>query len=151
MKIRLTLWSLSLLLGFAGCANSRPYNLPPAERLFAPGPGVAGPGPGVLPPAPNPAFAGGMVGMACPPAGMGGGIGVAAQSTVQILFNRPESMQVRWDVSGVANFDSEPLVVPGRKNFPEGGIYRLKITNLTGREGVELYPTLEIGPTTPRT
>lgn len=72
-------------------------------------------------------------------------------ATVQILFNRPEAMQVRWDVTGVANFDSDPLVVPGRKNFPEGGIYRLKITSLAGREGVELYPTLEIGPTTPRT
>jgi hypothetical protein len=27
----------------------------------------------------------------------------------------------------------------------------LKLTNIAGREGVELYPTLEIGPTTPRT
>jgi hypothetical protein len=76
---------------------------------------------------------------------------VATPSTVQILFNRPEGMQVRWDVSGVGSFDSDPLVLPGRKNFPEGGIYRLKITSIPGREGVELYPTLEIGPTTPRT
>lgn len=82
--------------------------------------------------------------------GPGGG-GIGGQSSVQILFNRPEAMQVRWDISGVTSFDSEPLVLPGRKNFPEGGIYRLKITNLPGREGVELYPTLEIGPTTPRT
>ena len=47
-------------------------------------------------------------------------------------------------------FDSEPLVVPGRQNFPQNGIYRMKLTNIGGREGVELYPTLEIGPTTPR-
>ncbi len=73
------------------------------------------------------------------------------QQTIQMLFNRPESMQVQWDVSGVGQFDSEPLIVPGRKNFPEGGIYRLKVTNIEGREGVELYPTLEVGPTTPRT
>jgi hypothetical protein len=73
------------------------------------------------------------------------------QQTVQILFNRPESMQVRWDISGVGQFDSEPLVVPGRQNFPQGGIFRLKVTNIDGRAGVELYPTLEVGPTTPRT
>ena len=35
--------------------------------------------------------------------------------------------------------------------FPQNGIYRMKLTNIPGREGVELYPTLEIGPTTPRT
>jgi hypothetical protein len=71
--------------------------------------------------------------------------------TVQVLFARPEGMQVRWDVSGVTAFDSPPLTVPGRQNFPQNGIYRMKITNMGGREGVELYPTLEIGPTTPRT
>jgi hypothetical protein len=142
MKMRLTLWTLGLLLGIAGCAGSRPYNLPPAERLFAPGPGVDGPGPGVLTPAAPP-------GMAALPGGVG--MAMATQATVQILFNRPEGMQVRWNVSELGNFDSDPLVVPGRKNFPEGGVYRLKITNLPGREGVELYPTLEIGPTTPRT
>ena len=141
--MRLTILSLCVALGITGCAGSRPHNLPPAERLFAPGPGVAGPGPGVLTPAPPP----GMVAM---PAAVGG-IAAMSPATVQILFNRPEAMQVRWDVTGVANFDSDPLVVPGRKNFPEGGIYRLKITSLAGREGVELYPTLEIGPTTPRT
>jgi hypothetical protein len=71
--------------------------------------------------------------------------------TVQVLFARPEGMQIRWDVSGVTAFDSTPLIVPGRQNFPSNGIYRLKLTNIGGREGVELYPTVEIGPTTPRT
>ena len=72
-------------------------------------------------------------------------------ANVQILFARPESMMVAWDVGGVGYFDSEPLVVPGRSTFPTGGIYRLKVTNIEGREGVERYPTLEIGPVTPRT
>ena len=144
MKVRLTLWSLftAAAVMATGCvSNIRSHNLPPAERLFQPGPGVGGPGPGVLPPQLPPMMGGG---------GMHGGI-PASQQTVQILFNRPESMQVRWDVSGVGQFDSEPLIVPGRQNFPEGGIYRLKVTNITGREGVELYPSLEVGPTTPRT
>jgi hypothetical protein len=48
-------------------------------------------------------------------------------------------------------FDSEPLVMPGRYNFPQGAIYRLKLTNIPGRPGVELYPTLEVGPALPRT
>jgi hypothetical protein len=74
-----------------------------------------------------------------------------AAPSVQILFAKPEGMQVRWDVASQMGFDSVPLVVPGRQNFPQGAIYRLKLTNIAGREGVELYPTLEIGPTTPRT
>ncbi len=48
-------------------------------------------------------------------------------------------------------FDSEPLIVPGRFNFPQGAIYRLKITDIAGYPGVELYPTLEVAPTVPRT
>lgn len=150
MKVCLKLWSLSVaaLLATGCAADIRSHNLPPAERLMQPGPGVGGPGPGVIPPA-----------MPVMPAslttidgGLHGISGVPAQvATVQMLFNRPESMQVRWDVSGVGTFDSEPLIVPGRQNFPEAGIYRLKITNIGGREGVELYPTLEVGPTTPRT
>lgn len=74
-----------------------------------------------------------------------------AAPTVQILFVKPEGMQVRWDVTSQGAFDSSPLVTPGRFNFPQANIYRLKLTNIAGREGVELYPTLEIGPTTPRT
>jgi hypothetical protein len=75
----------------------------------------------------------------------------AMEPTVQVLFDKPDGMQVRWDVGGIGQFDSTPLVVPGRHNFPEGGIYRLKLTNIPGHEGVERYPTVEIGPSTPRT
>ena len=85
---------------------------------------------------------------------MGGGFPAAIVSvgneSVQLLFNRPQGMQVRWD-TGHGTFDSVPMVVPGRQNFPQGGIYMLKITNIEGREGVELYPTIEIGPVSPRT
>ena len=154
MKVRLKEWCLFLALTLAvtGCAGWRPYNLPPAERLLQPGPGVGGPGPGVLmTEPPTQAAAIGPVAGCMPGMAMGMGMGGGSQGSVQILFSRPESMQVRWDVSGVTQFDSEPLIVPGRKNFPEGGIYRLKITNIPGREGIELYPTLEVGPTTPRT
>lgn len=109
------------------------YNLPPAHRLMEPGPGVGGPGPGVIPPP----FAA-KAHHGTPP-------------MVQVAFNKPEEMQVRWDVGGVARFDSQPLIVPGRKSFPTKGKYHLKLTNIPGRAGLELYPTLEIAPTIPRT
>jgi hypothetical protein len=69
----------------------------------------------------------------------------------QVAFVGPEGMLVSWDVSMPGQFDSEPLVCPGRYNFPQGAIYRLKLTNIPARPGVELYPTLEVGPSMPRT
>ena len=60
-------------------------------------------------------------------------------------------MIVNWDVSMPGQFDSDPLICPGRYNFPQGAIYRLKLTNIPGRVGTELYPTLEVGPAVPRT
>lgn len=87
----------------------------------------------------------------------GGGVlpsGMSAPTptqTVQVTFGMPESMQVRYDASGGGQFDSDPLIVPARQNFPQGGLYRLKVTNIRGREGVELYPTLELAHANPRT
>jgi hypothetical protein len=71
--------------------------------------------------------------------------------TSQIGFIGPDGMQVRWDVSMPGGFDSSPLVAPGRYDFPQGAIYRLKLTDIPGREGIELYPSLEVAPVTPRT
>ena len=71
--------------------------------------------------------------------------------TSQIKFVGPEGMTVVWDVSAPGAFDSQPLVCPGRYSFPQGAIYRLKLANIPGRPGVELYPTLEVGPMMPRT
>src|SRR3954468_15811305 len=62
----------------AGGCGRLAYNLPPAQRIMEPGPGVSGPGPGVIPPAGSPygmygggvnRFGGGMG------PGMGGGCG----------------------------------------------------------------------------
>ncbi|MEL7499914.1 MAG: hypothetical protein AAFN77_20085 [Planctomycetota bacterium] len=119
------------------------HNLPPAQRLLEPGPGVGGPGPGVL--AASRGMDPGMAGAAYGP------FGATVGQNVQVLFDRPELMSVSWDVSGVGRYDSSPLIVPGRQNFAQGGIYRLKISNIEGRPGVELYPTLEIGRANRRT
>jgi hypothetical protein len=70
---------------------------------------------------------------------------------VQVTFGRPEGMQVRYDQTGAGRFDSEPLIVPARQNFPQGGLFRIKLTNIPGREGVELYPTVELAFANPRT
>jgi len=119
-------WGLVL----TGCHGPMKNNLPPSSVMLHPGPGVDGPGPGVMmyqPAVPTPS------------------------QTSQVAFVGPEGMVVQWDVGAPGAFDSEPLVCPGRYNFPQGAIYRLKLTNIPGRPGVELYPTLEVGPAVPRT
>ena len=129
MKNRFVL--LTAVLAMSGCALPFRDNCPPADRLMHPGPGVDGPGPGVMTWAPPVA----------PP----------IVATSQVAFVGPEGMMVAWDVSMPGAFDSEPLVVPGRYNFTQGAMYRLKLTNVPGRPGVELYPTLEVAVATPRT
>ncbi|MEM6468745.1 MAG: hypothetical protein AAF802_04195 [Planctomycetota bacterium] len=179
-----------------GCVPTR-HNLPPAQRLMEPGPGVGGPGPGVLGPQPYAgASAAGTAGAAsiakseaesadklavndgdgeiqqvgffdgaCATGNCGGTGGIPAgggiisggmmpapvMQPVQVTFGRPEGMQVRYDSTGGGMFDSEPLIVPARQNFPQGGLFRIKLTNIPGREGVELYPTIELAFANPRT
>lgn len=148
MKQTMWMWTLMLLTAVAGvgCQAVGGHNLPPAQQLMQPGPGVGGPGPGVLAPPPiqpvsaNMPIAPGMV----PPM-------PAPSWTSQVRFVSPDGMQVSWDIGGIGMYDSEPKIVPFSKNFPQGGIYRLKITNIEGQPGVELYPTLEVGFATPRT
>jgi hypothetical protein len=71
--------------------------------------------------------------------------------TSQIAFLGDEGVQVSWDVGGYGMFDSDPLVIPGRQDFYQGAIYRLRLSNIPGRPNVELFPTLEVAPVTPRT
>jgi hypothetical protein len=126
-------FAVSILLAsvaLMGCRAPCKNNLPPADMLMHPGPGVDGPGPGVM-----------MYQPGVPATGM----------TSQVAFVGPEGMTVTWDVGAPGMFDSQPLVCPGRYNFPQGAIYRLKMSNIPGRPGVELYPTLEVGPMMPRT
>ncbi|MCA9101644.1 MAG: hypothetical protein R3C10_16040 [Pirellulales bacterium] len=120
---------LATVIAAVGCAGGG-HNLPHAAHLMHPGPGVDGPGPGVMMPAPIPPM--------------------MAMSS-QIEFVGPDGMVVRWDAVEQGGFDSEPLICPGRYNFPQGAVYRMKLTDIPGRPGVELYPTLEVAPTMPRT
>lgn len=69
----------------------------------------------------------------------------------QIIFANPEGMTVTWDVTEPGKFDSDPLKVPGRYNFPNGAAYRLRLTDIPGHEGMVIYPTIEVAPPLPRT
>jgi len=73
----------------------------------------------------------------------------------QIYFLDPTGMQIGWQTSigpsGERTYLPAQLTVPARYNFNQGFIYRLKITNIPGRPAVTLYPTIEVGPTTPGT
>jgi hypothetical protein len=129
MKISVVLVALSAV-GITGCTRAFQQHLPPAQMVMEPGPGVGGPGPGVMVPQPSP---------------------VAPGQTSQVAFVGPEGMRVSWDVGAPGRFDSTPLICPGHYNFPQGAIYRLKLTHIPGRPAVELYPTLEIAPAVPRT
>jgi len=123
---------------------------PPAAMLQHPGPGVDGPGPGVIAPV---SFEAALdaAGAGAGAAGAGGMSAGSMAPTSQIGFIGPDGMQVRWDVASPGSFDSTPLVTPGRYDFPQGAIYRLKLTDVPGAEGLELYPSLEVAPVTPRT
>ena len=107
------------------------YNAPPAAMLQHPGPMVDGPGPGVLAP------------IAPPPQRPFG------SKTTQIRFIGPAGMHVGWAIP--TGYAENQIVAPGRYNFRQGATYRLKLTNVPGREGVVLYPTLQVHHSQPMT
>jgi len=92
----------------------------------------------------------------------GGGVAAAgaemgrrfANTRSQIAFVSPVGMKIGWEASlGGAgrSFMPAQLTVPGRYNFEQGAIFRLKITDIPGHQGVPFYPTLEVAPSSPRT
>ncbi|MHB1557344.1 MAG: hypothetical protein ACYC61_07680, partial [Isosphaeraceae bacterium] len=92
--------------------------------------------------------------------GQGGPMGAApgrrfVSTRSQIYFLDPDGMQIGWQSAAGPNGERAylpaQLTVPARYNFAQGYIYRLKITNIPGRPGAALYPTLEVAPTTPAT
>jgi hypothetical protein len=105
--------------------------------------GVPGfyPGRGIMPvPAMGPYGAVAAVG-ALPP----GGLMAPINARTSVRFGDPERMKITWMGA------ESTLTTPARYNFPQGGIYRLKLSNIPGRGDVDLYPTLEIVPATAKT
>lgn len=108
-----------------------------------PPPGYGGAGPGYCPPGAGPGGPGaGALAM--------GGLGPRfTTGRTQVRFQQPTGMNIGWqsfDGSADGGFTEPQLQVPARFNFVQARIYRLKLTNIVNRPGVELYPTLEVYP-----
>lgn len=120
------------------------FHAPPAEMMMRPGPMVDGPGPGVMPMMAGPGM--GMMGPGMMGPGMGGPM---IPSTSQVRFVGPDGMVIGWQIPG--NFAENQLVAPAKYNFVQGQAYRLKLSNIPGREALVIYPTLEVFPAHPNT
>ncbi|MDR1382695.1 MAG: hypothetical protein LBJ67_02430 [Planctomycetaceae bacterium] len=71
-------------------------------------------------------------------------------STSQLHFIAPEELTVNWDVVVPGTFDSDAKIIPFRQNFPQGAIYRVKLSNVPARPDKVYYPTIEIAATMAR-
>lgn len=70
-------------------------------------------------------------------------------SRTSVRFVSPATMKISWYVpggTGKGSFSANQLEVPGRYNFVQAAIYRLKLTDIPGHPNLELYPTLEVVP-----
>ncbi|MFO0956975.1 MAG: hypothetical protein U0800_05840 [Isosphaeraceae bacterium] len=100
---------------------------------------------------------GGMIGgpgLGVPGAGVGGPAARQfANTKSQIYFVDPPGMRIGWQssVGGQPSYLNGQLTAPARYNFTQGYIYRLKLTEIPGRPGLALYPTIEVAPGTPAT
>lgn len=109
-----------------------------------PGMGMGGPGmPGMMPPGMPPQMAG-MPGMP----GMPGMNQSQNAKSSQVRFLGPAGMNIGWSVGN--GYAENQLVAPGRYNFRQARTYRLKLTNIRGRN-MTLYPTLKVYPAHPTT
>jgi hypothetical protein len=164
-----------LLLAAATAGDGFGYDKPGVgfKKLLRPGVVARGPAPPGGPISPgagvggcsfgHPGCAGGS---SCPGGGAGGPGGGAggpggAQGgrrfpnvRSQIYFLDPDGMKIGWQTSTGTNekvYLPGQLTVPARYNFMQGYIYRLKLNDIPGRPGVQLYPTIEVAPSTPPT
>lgn len=94
--------------------------------------------------------------------GMGPGMGPGAEGGArrfpnvrsQVAFVSPVGLKIGWETAvdaGTRSFMAPQISIPGRYNFDQGAIYRLKLTDVPGHPGVSFYPTLEVAPSSPRT
>ncbi len=89
-------------------------------------------------------------------AGMGGGAGNNGGAYVtqrtQVRFAGPAGAKIGWHVAtGGQGVATHMMDVPSRFNFLQASIYRLKLSDIPGRQGLELYPTIEVVPSNAKT
>jgi hypothetical protein len=130
--------------------------VPPGGLLAPPGVPFA---PGLMPPGKGPMPPGGPMLAASGPHPPPGAMPLGppprfAVARTQVRFVRPSGMKITWFTQGPdgkPNYAAAPIEAPGRYNFLQAAIYRLKLSGIEGRPGLELYPTLEVVPTNPKT
>jgi hypothetical protein len=131
----------------------------PASGLIAPPGAPFGPPPLVLPG--NSAAVVPPPGMVTPP-GAVAAVGALTDGPpqrfpvkrTQVRFVAPSGMKVAWLVPGPdgrPTYSPAIIEAPGRYNFGQAAIYRLKLSNIEGRPGLEIYPTLEVVPANTKT
>jgi hypothetical protein len=116
--------------------------------MMPPGGGMVPPGPGMGPPGFPPGAVAAVGALHGPD-----GPRFPVQRT-QVRFLQPSGMKVSWytvSADGKPGYSENAVLVPGRYNFLQAAIYRLKLSAIPGQPGVELYPTLEVVPANPRT
>jgi hypothetical protein len=76
-----------------------------------------------------------------------------ANARSSVRFAGPDGMLVSWLSPGPGGKPAfaNQLQAPARYNFLQGGVYRLKLTNIPKRPQLELYPTIEIVAQNPKT
>ena len=76
----------------------------------------------------------------------------ARDQSLQILFTGWSGVAIECgDRDTKTPLPAQAIVVPGRQNFPEGGLYRLRVSRLAKQERQEIAATLELARITPRT
>lgn len=125
-----------------GCAPGGMAN-PGAMMTTPPGMPLGPIGPtGMYPPGAVAASGGIQPGMSSP---------MPAQRT-SVRFVSPVGMKVAWFGPGCPpGTNPNEIRVPARYNFVQSSVYRLKLSNIARLPGVDLYPTLEVVPTNPKT
>ncbi|MFL5342165.1 MAG: hypothetical protein ACJ8F7_18620 [Gemmataceae bacterium] len=100
---------------------------------------------------PQPPFAG-PPGAVAAVGALPGGLPTMGMARSEVRFLGQDGMKVAWlapTPTGVGF--REQLEVPGRYNFIQGAVYRLKLSNIPKRAGLELYPTIEVVSQNPKT
>jgi hypothetical protein len=114
-------------------------------NLISP-PGIAGMPPGALPPGLRPPGAVAAVGALTGGPAAGGPFPI---QRTEVRFVGPAGMKISWygpSGEGKGGFGPQYLQAPARYNFLQASIYRLKLSDIPNRPGMELYPTLEVVP-----
>ena len=94
---------------------------------------------------------GAVAAVGCPP----GGTPPFAIRRSSVRFAGPSGMKIAWygpTDDGKYGFPPNAyLTAPGRYNFLQAAIYRLKLSDIPNRPGLDLYPTMEVVPVNNKT